>query len=132
MTETPNTISVTDRLVHARNILFDKKLSVLPVLDGENLIGLISEGMIARAFADFRNKVPSRHQEERLRYILVADALKTDPPTLKAEDSIGEAAKLMLEEGMRAIPIINDTDTLIGIVSKTDMVKLVKNNLKIE
>ncbi|NVM03141.1 MAG: CBS domain-containing protein [Candidatus Helarchaeota archaeon] len=132
MTKKPITISISDRLIHARNILFDKNVSVLPVLDGENLIGLISEGMIARAFANFRNKVPGRHQEERLRYILVADAMKTDPPTLKENDSIGDAAKLLLEEGMRAIPIINDNDKLIGIVSKTDMVKLVKNNLKID
>ncbi len=132
MTKRPITISINDRLIHARNILFDKNVSVLPVLDGEDLIGLISEGMIARAFANFRNKVPGRHQEERLRYILVADAMKTDPPTLKEDDSIGEAATIMLEEGMRAVPVLNANNKLVGIVSKTDMVKLVKNNLKVD
>lgn len=132
MSRKPITVSIDDRLIHARSLLFDKDVSVLPVLDGGKLIGMISEGMIARAFAAFRDKVPDRHQDERLRYILVSDAMMSNPPTLKAEDSIGEAARIMLEEGMRAIPIIDDNDELIGIVSKTDMVRLVKNNLKVE
>ncbi len=131
MTKKPITISITDRLIHARNLLFDKNVSVLPVLDGGKLVGLISEGMIARAFANFRDKVPSRHQEERLRHVLVADAMKNNPPTLTEENSVGEAAKILLEEGMRAIPILKN-DELIGIVSKTDMVRLVKNNLKLD
>ncbi|MHA1378719.1 MAG: CBS domain-containing protein [Candidatus Helarchaeota archaeon] len=132
MSKKPITISIDDRLIHARNLLFDKNVSVLPVLDGRKLVGVISEGMIARAFATFRDKVPSRYQDERLRHILVSDAMKRNPPTLKEDNSVGEAAKLMLEDGMRAIPIINDQNKLVGIVSKTDMVKLVKNNFKVE
>ncbi|MHA1298562.1 MAG: CBS domain-containing protein [Candidatus Helarchaeota archaeon] len=128
----PITVSVNDRLIHARNILFDKNVSVLPVLDEGKLVGIISEGMVARAFAAFREKVPSRYQEERLRHLLVSDAMKSNTPTLRENDSIGDAAKIMLEEGMRAIPIVNDEGKLIGIVSKTDMVKLVKNNLKVD
>ena len=125
-------ISVDDRLIHARNVIFDKEVSVLPVMDGNQLVGIISEGMIARAFADFRENVPSRHQEERVRHIFVSDAMRINPKTLKSDDSIGEAARILLDEGMRGIPIVNNNDKLIGIVTKTDMVKLVKNKLRVD
>lgn len=131
MTKNPITIYMNDRLIHARKILFDKKVSVLPVLDEEKLVGMISEGMIARAFANFRDTVPVRYQKERLKHILVADAMRVNPPILREEDSIGQAAKTLLEEGMRAISIANEYE-LVGLVSKTDMVKLVKNNLKVD
>ena len=67
---TSNVVSVRpdDRLIHARNVLFEKQISFLPVCEGVILVGYLSEGMIARAFAKFRDSVKKKHQEERLRH----------------------------------------------------------------
>ena len=88
--------------------------------------------MIARAFAEFRESVPAKHQEERLRYILVGDVMRTQPPTIKEDEIIGTAASLMLTKGLRGIPILDEKDELIGIVTKTDMIGLVKNSFQVE
>ena len=133
MSKNPIFISPDDRLVHARNTIFEKKISVLPCILESKVRGIISEGMIARAFAEFRETVPAKHQEERLRYILVGDVMKI-PTTISitANEEIGNAANLMLTEGMRGIPIVDDNDIFIGIVTKTDMINLVKNQFQVK
>jgi len=133
MSKDPISISPDDRLVHARNQIFEKKISVLPCILGSKVKGIISEGMIARAFADFRETVPAKHQEERLRYILVGDIMKI-PTTISitADEEIGNAANLMLTEGLRGIPVINEDEIFIGMVTKTDMIDLVKNQFQVK
>ncbi|NHI91909.1 MAG: CBS domain-containing protein [Candidatus Lokiarchaeota archaeon] len=133
MSKYPKTISPEDRLVHARNEMFEKNISVLPVIDPNGrIMGILSIGMIARAFAEFRESVPAKHQEERLRYILVGDVMEAEPPTIKQNEEIGEAASLMLSEGLRGIPILDEKDTFTGIVTKTDMIALVKNQFQVD
>ena len=133
------TLRPDDRLIHARNILFEKQISFLPICEGDKLVGFISEGMIARAFAKFRDSVKETHQEERLRHILVEDFMKIYTPndglTLPPEASIADAARIMLEQGVRGVPIVNpDTMKLLGIVTKSDMVKvqIIKDTLRVD
>ena len=138
---TTNVISVSpdDRLIHARNILFEKQISFLPVCEGITLVGYLSEGMIARAFAKFRDTVKKKHQEERLRYTLVENFMKVLTPddglTLTPENSIAEAAQIMLDRGIRGVSIVkSEKMDLIGIITKSDMLKvqIVKNNLSVK
>jgi len=133
MSRYPIIISPEDRLVHARNEMFEKNISVLPCIDTNGEIrGILSMGMIARAFAEFRESVPAKHQEERLRYILVGDIMKLEPAVLKQDEEIGKAANIMLTEGLRGIPILDDKGAFIGIVTKTDMIGLVKNQFQVD
>ena len=133
MSKYPKIISPEDRLVHARNEMFEKNISVLPCINTNGEVkGILSMGMIARAFAEFRESVPAKHQEERLRYILVGDIMKLEPATIKQEEEIGKAANIMLSEGMRGIPILDEKDAFIGIVTKTDMIGLVKNQFQVD
>ncbi|MHC1590901.1 MAG: CBS domain-containing protein [Candidatus Helarchaeales archaeon] len=138
MTRNVFTVSPNDRLIHARKLLFDKQISFLPVCSGNNLVGFISEGMIARAFARFRDSVKGTHQEERIRHILVEDFMKMyregDGLTLEPNDTIAEAARVMIEEGVRGVSIIKPgTMILVGLVTKADMVKvhIMKDTLRV-
>ncbi len=131
MSKNPIWISPDERLVHARNMIFEKKISVLPCISEMKVKGIITEGMMARAFAEFRETVPAKHQEERLRYILVGDVMKI-PSIINVNEEIGNAANLMLTEGLRGIPIIDENEIFIGMVTKTDMINLVKNQFQVK
>ncbi|MHA1403048.1 MAG: CBS domain-containing protein [Candidatus Helarchaeota archaeon] len=138
MTTNVFTVRPDDRLIHARKLLFEKQISFLPVCEGPRLVGFISEGMIARAFAKFRDSVKKKHQEERLRHILVEDFMKIytegDGLTLTPNASIADAARIMIEEGVRGVPVVKQgTMDLIGLVTKSDMVKvqIMKDTLRV-
>lgn len=138
MTRNVITVQPDDRLIHARKLLFEKQISFLPVCEGNDVVGVISEGMIARAFANFRDSVKKKHQEERLRHVLVENFMRVIMPddglSLTPEDSIADAARIMIEEGIRGVCVLKPgTMEVLGIVTKSDMVKvqIMKDSLRV-
>ncbi len=131
MSKNPFSVSPTERIVHARQIMLEKKISSLPVLDDGNLIGLISLDLIAHFLADFRAATPKKHQEERIRHLPVENAMHVDPVNMGPDSSVGEVAKLMLNESVKSVPIVDEIYNLIGIVTLTDFTRLVANRFKI-
>ncbi len=125
-------ISADERIIHARKLMFDNKFGSLLIMEEGNVVGVISEGSLARSFAQFRESVPARHQEERIRHILVQDAMKPLNENLTADSSIADAALMMLKKGVRALPIVNDKGSLIGIITKGDLTRFVARGFKTE
>ncbi len=125
-------VSVEDRLVYARKLMFENKFGSLLVIDGGKVVGVVSEGSLARSFANFRETVPAKHQEERIRYLLVRDGMKQLDAYLTVESSIADAAKMMLEKGVRALPIIDENERLLGIVTKGDLTRFIARGFKIQ
>lgn len=52
MTENPKTISPIAPLIEAARMMLKHKISALPVLDGDKLVGIITESDIFRAFVE--------------------------------------------------------------------------------
>ncbi|MFO8036777.1 MAG: CBS domain-containing protein [Anaerolineales bacterium] len=50
MTPDPKTISPTDSLMEAAKLMLEEKISGLPVMEGDHLVGIITESDIFRAF----------------------------------------------------------------------------------
>ncbi len=59
---------------------------------------------------------------------IVSDLMDTDIPTIKEEDSIKNAAKLMLDKNVTHIPVVTDDNKLIGIVTSWDLSKSIATN----
>lgn len=123
-------VTPEDRLVHARKIMFDEKFGSLLVTDGGQVVGVLSEGSLARYFANFRMSVPARHQEERLRYIMVKDAMKQLDAHLSPQSTVADAANMMLEKGVRALPVIDENGALIGLLTKGDLTRFIAKGFK--
>ena len=52
----------------------------------------------------------------------------TDVPTIREEDNVKKAAKLMLDENVTHIPVVTDDNKLIGIVTSWDLSKSIATN----
>jgi acetoin utilization protein AcuB len=53
MTENPRTISVDAPLIEAARQMMEHKISALPVMDGDRLVGIITESDIFRVLVNF-------------------------------------------------------------------------------
>ncbi len=62
-------------------------------------------------------------ETETLEDILVSDVMKTPVITMSPTDTIMEAAKVMVENDIGSIVVVDDRERLLGIVTKTDIVK---------
>jgi CBS domain-containing protein len=63
---------------------------------------------------------------------LVEEGMKQITEYLNPESTIADAANMMLKEGVRALPVLNEADSLIGIITKGDLTRFVANGFKIE
>lgn len=52
-----------------------------------------------------------------------------NPVTVKSNESIKDIFNLLNDRGFSAIPVVNDKENLIGVLSQTDIVRFVSNKL---
>jgi len=123
MTRDVITISPEDRAIHARRLMLDNHISRLVVVEEGRIVGIITERQLGRALGAFREVADSK-QASRVRNLIVEDIMTQAVVTLSDDSTAGEAARLMLERGFSGIPIVDREDRLAGIVTKTDMLRL--------
>lgn len=105
----------------ALKLMKKHKISRLPVINTNNdhereLVGIITEKDIALRLGSSRyGNMPPSHFH-------VSTVMSPNPITLNAAENIGKAAKIMIENKIGGIPIV-DEEEIVGIVTKTDFIK---------
>ncbi|MCU0526397.1 MAG: CBS domain-containing protein [Elainella sp. Prado103] len=51
----------------------------------------------------------------------VADVMTRDPITVRPETPLNEAIKILAEQRISGLPVIDETDKLVGVISETDL-----------
>lgn len=120
------TVFPTDRIVHARRLMLDNEISGVVVVEEGEVVGMLTERDLMRALGRFK-KLADRYQHRRIRNMLVGDVMTQDVKTLEVDATIGEAAKLMLENSISGIPV-TEKGKLVGMVTKADLVELLVNS----
>lgn len=129
MTGNVVTVKPDDRIVHARRRLLDHDIARLPVVvDGEPQ-GIISDMEIAFALAELKRSVSLGQQNHRLRELLVEDAMRAPALVAGEERTIAEAAGIMLDQAIGCLPIVDESDALQGIVTRTNLVRTLPDRL---
>jgi CBS domain-containing protein len=105
-------VAPEDTIGFAAEQMVDRGVGASVVLDYGRLIGILSERDILRAVA---GRVHS--SEARVREWMTAD-----PITASESTSPAEAARIMVEQGFRHLPVVED-DQAVGIVSIRDVVR---------
>ena len=97
----------------ALKLMADKDVGALVVLDGGNLVGLISERYYARKIVLLGRASPTTQVKE----IMTTDVVCVDP-----EQSVDECMALVTEKHTRHLPVLENGE-LAGLISIGDLVK---------
>lgn len=121
-------------------LLVEHGLPGVPVFEGDEMVGIVTEAdLIAReADVSIPTTVPFLDAifvadagapfAEDLRRVaaLTAGELMTSPVfNIRATASLSQLATLMIEERVNPVPVVDDDLTLIGIVSRADLVRVI-------
>jgi CBS domain-containing protein len=114
MTESPRTVSSDVTVVEAARVMRDDDFGLVPVVDGDRLVGTVTDRDIAiRVVAEERD--PS---STTVREIASADLVTIDP-----EQELGEALRLMAQHQIRRLPVVEEDGRLVGIVAQADVAR---------
>jgi CBS domain-containing protein len=119
-----HTVSLEDRVIHARRIMITNNVARLPVLDEKKVVGIISDVEIALAFASLKKSFSLGRQKHRLDELLVKDVMRTPVVLSNPSMSIYDAAQLMLKQNVGALPLL-ENEKLVGMVTRTDLLKTI-------
>ena len=124
------TVPPSATLKDAAALLVKHGISGLPVVEGERLVGVLSERDLlfrererpeGRWLAWFTDPVaPS--DRPKLDAHLVGEAMSSPPVTVAPGAQVAAAAKQMLDAGVSRLPVLED-DKLVGIVTRADLVR---------
>jgi CBS domain-containing protein len=114
MTVRPRTVHVGDTIVDAAKLMRGEDAGIAPVVDGDRLIGVITDRDIAvRVIARERDPATTLVEE-----IATDDLITIDP-----DQDLVEALRLMTQHHVRQLPVVEDDGTLIGMVAQEDVAR---------
>ena len=98
----------------------EKNIGSLVVMDGETLLGIITDRHFVRNFALVTREPPAT---------LVRDVMETRVLIARPEQSVEQCMALMTERRVRHLPVLEGKE-LIGIISIGDLVKSIISDQK--
>ncbi len=118
------TLGRNDTLQLAQDIMTLGRVRHFPVLEDGEVVGVMSQRDLYKASLGSVMKYGEKAQREFLDTIAVKEVMHYPPVTTTPQASVKEAARLMLGEKIGCLPVIDGAE-LVGIVTETDMLKLV-------
>lgn len=104
----------SDPLQQLAGRLVRNRISGVPVVRDGKVVGVVSEMDIAQALAG------PAHVDHGLE---ATDVMSKPPVTIRADESLFEAARLMDRHGIKRLPVVEEDGFLVGIISRGDLVR---------
>lgn len=139
MTHNPIMVNPQTPLKQAIQILAEKQISGLPVVDDMGkLVGIISEtdlmwqetGITPPAYIMFLDSViylqnPATYERDLHKALgqTVGEVMSNNPITISPDQSLKAAAKIIQDHKVHRLPVVDHTGTVIGILTRGDIIR---------
>ena len=118
MTDSPRCITPETLVSEAARLMKSEDVGSLPILDGERLTGIVTDrDIVLQAVAE----------EKDPRGMPVREVASRDLVTVGQDEDLSEALKRMASHQIRRIPVVDEDDRLVGIVTQADVAREAKD-----
>jgi len=121
MTRDPLTVGPAETIGQADEIMTDNRFRQLPVVQDGELVGIVTDRDV-RSFLS-GSLLTNLEVREKALNTKVREIMTTEPLTLSPEDDLQEAVALFVEEKFGGMPVVDETEGLVGIVTYVDLLR---------
>lgn len=107
------TVGPNDTLQTVKDLIYDKRVHHIPVVEGKKLVGILSTIDLWELNEPF----------DKYSSLYVKDIMTSKVGTLSPDDQIGSAAEIFLHNYFHTVPIVDENGDLVGLVSPLDIVR---------
>jgi CBS domain-containing protein len=107
-------VSPETTVIEALQIMADKNIGSVVVKEGDQFFGIMTE-------RDYSRKVILKDKHSTS--TKVAEIMSTNLPGVKPSDSVDHCMQVMTEKNIRYMPVFDNFNKLVGIISMSDIVK---------
>jgi CBS domain-containing protein len=114
-----------DRVIHARKLLLENNITIIPVVSEEGrLLGTVTDREVLNSLIEFQKYVPEKHQKSRIRQLAISSAMKVGSPTTSTEITLREASAIMSNESLPAL-LVTDANKVLGTLSSEEILQYI-------
>jgi CBS domain-containing protein len=117
----PCTVRPSDSVAHARALLEERRISHLPVVSKERLVGIVSSRDLRSTRHAAMPRAIAKALELRPDCVKVRSVMTTCVHTAKPSDDLAYAARLMQAKHVGMLPVI-EQGHLVGVINRLDIV----------
>ena len=122
MTRDVQTVKPNQAVSEVIAIISETKLRRIPVVDDNNkLVGMITESIISSNTPTKASSLSVFEINYLLNKLKISDIMIKDPITIGEDALLEEAATLMNEKKIGCLSVVDNNNTLIGIITRNDI-----------
>ena len=112
MTNNPRCVTPETPVSEAARLMKSEDVGSLPILEGEKVTGVITDrDIVIRAVAE----------EKDPRGMTVREVASRELVTIRPDEDLSEALKLMASYQVRRLPVVDEDNTLVGVLAQADI-----------
>ncbi len=120
MKANPITVGPQDSFRHAMNLIRQRGIRHLPVVEGGRLVGIVTDRDVRQASPSAATSLEVHELHYLLEKIKIRDIMTSEVVTAMPEMPIEAAARLMLTHRIGSLPVLRGM-ALVGIITETDI-----------
>jgi CBS domain-containing protein len=117
-----HTVSADQEINEAIALLRKYRIRHIPVVQGENIVGMLSRTDINRLTFGALFDTEVQADEGILDMFSISQVMTGHPRTVRPDQPLRRVAEIFSEEEYHALPVV-EGDRLVGIVTTTDLIR---------
>ena len=117
------TVNANDSMQHAINLLMENDISMMPVLEDGQLVGVVTDRDLKRASPSDAVMLDIQRILYLLSKLEVGAIMSRYPITLPMDLTVEEAAEILLKNKISGAPVVDASGRITGIITKSDLFK---------
>lgn len=124
MTRKVATVGADQSMHDAIYILEENRIRLLPVMESGQLTGIVSDRDLKQTLPDKENIQDMNEFMDLISKIRVRDIMTRNPSTTTPNQTIEEAAEILVSKRISGLPVMDTENQLVGIITRTDIFKM--------
>lgn len=121
MTSDPLTVTAVETVGKADELMAENNIRQIPVVNGRELVGIVTDRDVRAFLSDALLGEPEAR--DRALKTAVGDIMTTEPLFITPDDDLKDAVEMLIEQKFGAIPVVDEAEGLVGIVSYVDVLR---------
>ncbi len=118
-------IDSNDSLLNAISMVNELNIGRLLVMKKGKLVGIVSDRDLRRAAPSNATTLEIHEMKYLLGKVKIKEIMTPNPITVRQNDTVAHVAKIMYENKISGVPVVDQANRPIGVLSRSDILRSV-------
>ena len=119
------TIDVNASMNDAIKLFKKNNIKMLPVMEKDKLVGIITDRDIKRASASDATTLEIHELLYLISKIMIKEIMTKNPVTVSPDYTVEETAEVLLKHNISGVPVVDHYGTVVGVMTQNDIFKTI-------